>query len=676
MISKPYRHRLIALALAFGLWSCGDGSSTGVTSSADPLPAPRQIALLAGTLKSGGAGDVDAIGADARLNQPSSLAIDVTGRLLVADSGNAKLKRVDIDGAVHTVADLGRFAQSLYAIDGRGVVAFEVIVAGRDGNAYVAGRQFVPGRMDSWIIVRVTSQGDTTVFVDPQIALPDMLAAAGNVNAMAFDAQGRLHIAVSAHCSILRRNDDGSLAVVWETPRRSSDGAPCNGYDEQWVPTWLAFDSDGRMAWGLAGGDGLIRTADGSVTHTQGRVATGLRVQAAFDRGGRLVVADADGARMALVARDGTVQTLTGRADVRGFDDGPIAVATFAEPAGLAIDGSGAIFVADSGNHNLRRIGNDALVSTYAGRAAQLGWRDGAGPQALFSAFGLSAPAADLRGGVVVVDGGNAALRRIAADGTVSTLAGDPTQRGTGMVDGGPGVGRFGSLAGLAADAAGDGWFVGDGGTLRRVGLNGQLSTVGSIGASGELNRAMASSRPGEVFVLNDAFTSYGRVSFYDHFVLRRCTLADARCELLLSSDGPHGPSRNAAAGGLAAAANGDVFLSAGTAVWRRRADGFVSVFAGSSIEAGSADGPAGTARFGFAGAMTIDAAGQLYVIDGCAVRQVSPRGDVSTLMGAAPVCDATVLGPLPGRLSTPTGVAATPSGLVVTQATSVLTLR
>src|SRR5207245_7176902 len=114
----------------------------------------------------------------------------------------------------------------------------------------------------------------------------------------------------------------------------------------------------------------------------------------------------------------GTVSTLAGSNTV-GYADGPVASALFAIPYGVAVDGSGAVYVADAGSNTIRKI-SGGTVTAIAGSLGG-GLFDGTGAAGLFTTpNGL---AVDGSGNVYVSDTGNGLLRRIDADGNVTALA-------------------------------------------------------------------------------------------------------------------------------------------------------------------------------------------------------------------------------------------------------------
>jgi streptogramin lyase len=140
-----------------------------------------------------------------------------------------------------------------------------------------------------------------------------------------------------------------------------------------------------------------------------------------------------------------TFTTLTNRASI-GSDDGTGSAARFSSPQGVAVDSAGNLFVADTGNHTIRRITPARVVTTIAGSAGQPGSADGAGATARFDR--PNDVVVDGGENLYVADTGNHTIRRISPSGVVTTLAGDP--RHTGFADGTGSAALFSKPAALA----------------------------------------------------------------------------------------------------------------------------------------------------------------------------------------------------------------------------------
>jgi sugar lactone lactonase YvrE len=140
----------------------------------------------------------------------------------------------------------------------------------------------------------------------------------------------------------------------------------------------------------------------------------------AIDASGVLYVADANDHVIAGITRDGVVTTLAGTADSAGSTDANGADARFNRPAGLALDASGNLYAADSNNSTIRRITPAGVVTTLAGMARHVGALDANGMEARFNhPAGLAVNAS---GSVYVADTNNGSIRMITSDGRVTTL--------------------------------------------------------------------------------------------------------------------------------------------------------------------------------------------------------------------------------------------------------------
>ena len=120
------------------------------------------------------------------------------------------------------------------------------------------------------------------------------------------------------------------------------------------------------------------------------------------------------------IASDGAISTLAGRPDQSGYVDGLGANVRFAWPESFAVESSGVVFVADTGNQVIRRVEPDGRVSTIAGSAGKYGTVDGTGGDARFSS--PRRIVGDGAGAFYVAEW--ASIRRVTASGIVTTLAG------------------------------------------------------------------------------------------------------------------------------------------------------------------------------------------------------------------------------------------------------------
>lgn len=176
--------------------------------------------------------------------------------------------------------------------------------------------------------------------------------------------------------------------------------------------------------------------------------------------------------------------TIWGRASF-GSEDGAKSAARFRDVHGLAFDAAGNLYVADTGNHTIRRISATGVVTTLAGSAGESGSADGTGAAARFSfPRGL---AVDAGGNVLVADTGNHTLRRITPTGVVTTIAGAAGQAGN--TDGPLATARLDTPQGITVDASGTIYVHAGLNGIRRI-KDGQIDT---LVASTAVNKLSAS---------------------------------------------------------------------------------------------------------------------------------------------------------------------------------------
>jgi streptogramin lyase len=238
--------------------------------------------------------------------------------------------------------------------------------------------------------------------------------------------------------------------------------------------------------------DGVVSTLAGSAARgNQDGVGSAASFEAptgiAVDSAGNLYVADAFNATIRKITSAGSASTLAGTAGTRGDADGPGSSAQFNYPSGVAVDASGNVYVADTYNDIIRKIDPTGMVTTLAGSAGISGGNDGTGSDALFNQ--PCGVAVDASGNVGVADTGNATIRRITPGGAVITLAGTAGVAGLGNSAGG--VVLFNQPHGLVADGAGN-LFVADTGNaaIRKIAADGTVTTLALTAAPARTTKA------------------------------------------------------------------------------------------------------------------------------------------------------------------------------------------
>lgn len=204
-----------------------------------------------------------------------------------------------------------------------------------------------------------------------------------------------------------------------------------------------------------------------------------------------------DAPRILRVLPDGRSITVAG--GVPGFTDGAGPMARFNAPSAIALDPSGTLYVADTGNNAIRRVSPDGVVTTIAG-GPEAGYVDGPAAGARFN--GPVGIALSPGGRVIVADTYNDRIRAIDPGGTVVTLAGGA---GPGAVDGGADQARFDTPCGVAVDGAGNILVADTGnGLVRRIDPGGVVTTItaGFTALARPLGIAVAAE--GEIYVTDE----------------------------------------------------------------------------------------------------------------------------------------------------------------------------
>jgi sugar lactone lactonase YvrE len=197
---------------------------------------------------------------------------------------------------------------------------------------------------------------------------------------------------------------------------------------------------------------------------------------------GNIYVADYSNNLIRKITSAGVVSTFAGSGSV-GSADGAGILASFNNPQGLVLDGSGNLYVADQGNNLIRKITSGGVVSTFAG-SGKAGSTNGNVTEATFGA--LSGVALDGLGNLYVADQGNSLIRKITPAGMVTTFAGSGSQ---GSADGTGTAASFYYPTGLTIDGSGN-VYVADrmNNLIRKITPGGIVSTLAGSGNAGFAN--------------------------------------------------------------------------------------------------------------------------------------------------------------------------------------------
>ena len=430
------------------------------------------VSTLAGT--AGATGSIDSAYGAPSFDQPQAVAVDPnTHNVYVADTNNSTIRMITSGGVVTTLA--GMPGNPGYA-DGQGNAAqFDypegVAFDSTTGNIYVADtsnnfiRKIAPGGMVTTLPVgSYASPVDLTV-----------------------DGSGNLYVADAGDGVVDMITNPATNPVVYTYAGAANQPGNADGPGQGasfYYPMALGVDASGNVYVADTGNSTirLVTPPTGSVsawvstlagTPPNPGSAAGFSTTARFNGPGGLAadvlgnvyVADTGNSVIDLIPPSGMVIPLAGMAGSPGNNDGAVGTATFTNPQGVAVDGSGNVYVADTGDSTIRMIQN-GQVSTLAGTAGS----PGSGNGAALGGAGFNAPqsvAVDGLGNVYVADTGNNTIRML-QNGQVSTLAG--TAGTTGHTDSADGAPSFNAPSAVAVDSNGNLYVADTGnGTIREI---------------------------------------------------------------------------------------------------------------------------------------------------------------------------------------------------------------
>ena len=337
----------------------------------------------------------------------------------------------------------------------------------------------------------ITTFAGRPVFVDGG---PAVEAELYNPSGVAVDGAGNLYIADTFNHRIRKVDSTGTITTIAGTGELgfSGDGGPAVEA-ELYNPYGVAVDGAGNL-YIADTFNHRIRKVDSSgvITTIAGTGERGFSgdegpaVEAwlynpygvAVDGAGNLYIADTDNHRIRKVDSTGTITTVAGTGE-RGFggDGGPATAAQLAPPAGVAVDGAGNLYIADRGNHRIRKVDSTGTITTVAG-TGERGFGGDGGPA---TAARLTFPrgvAVDSAGNLYIVDRGNHRIRKVDSAGVITTVAGTGERDFSG--DGGPAVeAELYYPLGVAVDEAGNLYIADtDNHRIRKVDSTGTITTI------------------------------------------------------------------------------------------------------------------------------------------------------------------------------------------------------
>jgi uncharacterized protein (TIGR03437 family) len=568
------------------------------------LTAQGVFKIVAGNGAVGFSGD-GGVATAASLNSPQGVTVDASGNVYIADRLNQRIRKVSANGVITTVAGNGTLgfagdggpatSASLYAPSGVAVDA--------SGNLYIAdpGNFRIRKVSPSGVIGTYAGNGVPIVGTLTGDGGPATAARISNPVGVALDASGNLYI-----------SDQGALRVRKVTAATGvistvvggvlSDGAPANS------------------------------------------IILGQPEGVAVDALGNLYIADALYSVITKVSPTGKITGVAGTGTSLGSfaDGGPATSSVLNFPYGVAVDPSGNIFIADTGNRRVREVSAaSGLISTVAGNGNYRFSGDG-GPATSATMYLPGATTVDGSGNLYIAEIGGDRIRKVSS-GVISTVAGPPNWiPGTGGDGGQATSASFFNPVGVAVDITGN-IFIAD-----------TLSGVRKVtAATGVINAVVAATGPPNSFVSIGAYgvavDAAGNLYFSVLGQVQELSTSGAVTNVAGSTTGQGGlgdggPATSAFLhnnAGIAMDPSGNLFIAdrGNNRIRKVSTNGVITTVAGNGTAGFSGDGgPATSASLNMAsyGQLAVDKSGNLFFSDGAnnRIRKVSANGIISTVAG------------------------------------------
>jgi uncharacterized protein (TIGR03437 family) len=357
------------------------------------------IQTIAGTGAAGFSGDGGPADA-AMVDHPYGLAVDATGNLFIADLGNARIRKIFLNGTIQTVAGGGLIPAGTNG-DNNPALSVQLmqprnITLDPDGTLYISdfGANRVYRLSAGGTLTTLAGTGNAGFTGDGAGAVMAQLKSPAGI---ASDTIGNVFICDSGNNRI-RKVNRGVISTVYTIAG----------------PTGIAINVSGTMYIAAANYFGTQFRSIPGVTSPQ---------DVALDSSGNAYAAS--GQVIHKITADGIVSVIAGSATTRYFggDNGPATSARLHAPTGIAVDELGNWYVADSMNNRIRRITSGGGITTFAGTGEAGSGGDG-GPAAIAQLSGPRGVALDSQHNLYVADTGNNRIRKITPAGKIATFAG------------------------------------------------------------------------------------------------------------------------------------------------------------------------------------------------------------------------------------------------------------
>ena len=431
------------------------------------------VTTLAG---SGSSGSTDAIGTSASFKAPSGVAV-LSGNLYVADNTNYKIRKIDLYGySVSPALPAG------LSINASGVIS---------------GTPTATAPSTTYTITATNASGSSSTTITFSVEIPPSISYSGvsttypvNVAITTLTPTNSGSAVSGLANNVTTFAGSGGTGSTDGTGTSAKFNSPTSVTVDALGNVYIA-DRNNRKIRKITP-VGVVTTFAGSGTSgsTDGTGTSATfsdPISVAVDASGNVYVADLVANKIRKITSAGAVTTFAG-SGTAGSTDATGTSASFKNPFGVAVDASGNVYVGDYGNHKIRKITSAGVVTTFAG-SGTAGSTDGTGTSASFNnPIGV---AVDASGNLYVADRGNHKIRKITPAGVVTTLAGSGT---AGSTDATGISASFNGPYGVAVDALGN-VYVADYNNhkIRKITSAGVVTTLAGTGTAALINGTLAS---------------------------------------------------------------------------------------------------------------------------------------------------------------------------------------
>lgn len=660
------------------------------------------VTVVAGSGVAGYSGD-GGVATNAELSAPEAIAVDGVGNVFIADTGNARVRRVDRTGVITTVAGTGDLLGAVG--DGgpataAGVGSVRGLAVDGLGNLYLSDAINERVRRVDAAGIITTVAGNGGGFAGDNG--PATSALFNEVGAIALDATGRLFIADTGNNRI-RVVENGIIKTYAGSSSCSGTGFCLGGFggDGSSATTALLDHPAALVVTATAvfvadTSNQRIRRIDATtktITTIAGSASVGFAGDGgaalaaslndpsglAIDASGVIYLSDTDNNRIRSVSPGGIITTIAGTTlDEPTGDGGSATSAILGDPVGVAVDASGNVYIADNTHHQIRRVTPDGLISTVAG-TGDAGYRASDEGKPAVNAW-LNGPKfvmLDAAGNLYITDTLNHRVRKVDTAGNITTIAGS----GAAGYDGDGAQATTKSLnypIALAFDASGN-LLIADtqNNRVRKVDGTGIITTIAGTGVQGFGGDNQAAT--GAKLAWPWALAVRGAEIFIGDMLNQRIRRIDATGKISTfagtGTAGFNGDNISATSAqiynprGLAFDASGQLLIADSANNRLRRIDlaGKITTIAGTGADTTSGDGALATlAQLGDPYAIALDSSGRIYTASSLhkRVRRIDAAGIIRTIAGRV---DPAGMGPRSlARLADPQSYVVTPAfGLV-----------